>query len=135
VKASPVEIDDNGNVSNANSVTLGTTPTSPSSVIGTLRWNSAEGCAEIVYPNGVVLQLGRELYRWCKNQTGVTIPDGTPVYASGTLGASGQILISPYIADGSIPHYVYLGITTETILNGESGNVTTDGQIRGLDTS
>ena len=99
---------------------------------GTVSWNSDEGTLDLV-ANTTTLQIGQETYINAKNQTGNTITDGIVVMAVGTLGASGRILIAPY--DGiSDPKYI-LGITTESIVNGSNGKITTFGKIRGLDTS
>ena len=101
---------------------------------GTFTWNADEETVDLVQ-NGATLQLGQEVQIHCKNQTGALIPDGTPVYAVGTLGASGRILIAPMIANGSIDAKYFLGITTEDIANGDDGKVTTFGKIRGLNTA
>ena len=99
---------------------------------GTLSWNSDEGTLDLV-ANSTTLQVGQETYINVKNQTGSTIADGTVVMAAGTLGASGRILVQPY--DGSsLPKYI-LGVSTESISDGEDGKITTFGKIRGLDTS
>lgn len=101
---------------------------------GTLSWNTDEETVDIIQ-NGAVLQLGQEIHVHVKNQTGSTINDGTPVYVTGTLGASGRLTVAPMIADGSIEAKYFLGVTTEDIPNGEDGKVTTFGKIRGLNTS
>ena len=101
---------------------------------GTLSWNTDEETVDIIQ-NGATLQVGQEIHVHVKNQTGVGIPDGTPVYVTGTLGSSGRLTVAPMIADGTIEAKYFLGITTEDIPNGEDGKVTTFGKIRGLDTS
>lgn len=101
---------------------------------GTLSWNADEETLDLVN-NDVVLQLGQEIHVNVKNQTGVTIADGTPVMSVGTVGASGRILIGEMI--GSVPaNAKYLvGLTTEEITNGADGKVTSFGKIRGIDTT
>ena len=101
---------------------------------GTLSWNADEETVDLIQ-NGATLQLGQEVQIHCRNSTGSTIPDGTPVYATGTIGNSGRITVAPMIADGTVPAKYVIGITTEEILNGEDGKVTTFGKIRNLDTS
>ena len=100
----------------------------------TLSWNADEETIDIIQ-NGATLQVGQEVQIHCKNQTGATIPDGTPVYVTGTLGASGRLTIAPMIANGTIEAKYFIGVTTEPILNGEDGKVTSFGKIRGLNTS
>lgn len=43
--------------------------------------------------------------------------------------------IAKYIADGSISAMYVLGITTEDIVNGGDGFITTFGKIRGINTT
>ena len=101
---------------------------------GTLTWNADEETLDLVN-NDAVLQIGQEMYVHVRNNSGVTIPDGTPVMATGTVGASGRITIG--LMDGTDPTYAkyYIGITTESIINGDDGKVTTMGKVRGLDTT
>lgn len=101
---------------------------------GLMTWNTDEETVDIVQ-NGATLQVGQEVQVHVKNQTGALIPDGTPVYVTGTLGSSGRLTVAPMIADGSIEAKYFLGITTEDIGDGEDGKVTTFGKIRGLNTS
>ena len=81
------------------------------------------------------LHVGQETFYHVKNQTGSTITKGTVVRASGTLGASGRILIAPFLADGTYPTQVCIGIATEDITTGTDGFVTHFGLIRGIDLS
>jgi hypothetical protein len=101
---------------------------------GTLTWNADEETLDLVQ-DGATLQIGQEIHVHVRNNTGSTIPDGTVVMASGTLGASGRITVAPFVADGNTDVKYMLGITTEAIAAGADGKVTTFGKIRGLDTS
>lgn len=101
---------------------------------GTITWNTDENTADLIQ-NGTTLQVGQQVEVHVKNQTLATIPKGTPVYVTGTLGASGRLTVAPFIADGSIDGKFFLGVTAEDIINGEDGKLLTFGKIRGLDTS
>jgi hypothetical protein len=101
---------------------------------GTITWNTDEKTLDVVL-NGATLQMGQEVQYHVRNNTGSTIGDGVPVYATGTLGASGRITVAPYIANGTIPAKYFLGITTESIADGEDGKVTHFGKVRHLNTS
>ena len=79
--------------------------------------------------------LLRDQYWYVKNQSGATIPKGQVVYASGTLGASGRILIEKYLANGTIPSRFVIGVTAEDIANGADGNVMSFGKLRNINTS
>jgi hypothetical protein len=70
-----------------------------------------------------------------KNQTGATIPKGTPLMAVGTLGASGIIKVAPM--DGTNPENAkyLIGFASTNIIDGGDGQAIDFGEIRGLDTS
>lgn len=101
--------------------------------LGRLSWNSNEGTLDLGLDSDVVLQIGQEMHYRVKNQTGATISNGRLVSSVGTLGASGRILASYSIADGSVPARFIMGIATEDILNGDDGYVTNFGLVRGID--
>ena len=67
-----------------------------------LAWNDSDQTLDIGMDYGVVQQVGLETYARAQNSTGVTIPNGTVVGFSGA-GASAQLLVTPYLADGSQP--------------------------------
>jgi hypothetical protein len=83
---------------------------------------------------GVVLQLGSEQLMLCRNSTASEIPNGTAVRFAGTIGNSGRLLVAPMVADGTLPGYVFFGVTTEAIAAGEDGFVTTFGKVRQVNT-
>jgi hypothetical protein len=101
---------------------------------GQLTWNTDEETLDLVN-NGAVLQLGQEMHVHVKNQTGVTIAEGVPVMANGTLGASGRILITPMVGSVQANAKYLIGITTEVISNGTDGKVTQFGKVRHIDTT
>lgn len=105
-----------------------------SSTAGTLSWNVADGTLDLEQ-EGTTLQLGQEQHYHVKNSSGASIPDGTAVMATGTDGVSGHILIAPMVADGTVSPKYYLGVTTQTIGNGEFGKVTSFGKVNAIDTS
>lgn len=102
--------------------------------IGQLAWNADEQTLDLGKGDGVTLQIGSEQLNLCRNSTASTIPNGTAVRFAGTLGNSGRLLVAPMIADGSLPGYVFFGVTTEAIPAGEDGFVTTFGKVRQVDT-
>lgn len=116
-----------------NSITFNTTPSPEPTATGSTWWNAAEETLNVKLNEDVTLQLGQEQIIRAKNMTGSTIPNGTVVMFSGVNGD--QIQIAPAIANGSVDHHYMMGITTEPILTGESGFVTTQGLVRGLNTS
>jgi hypothetical protein len=101
---------------------------------GQIAWNNQEGTIDIGTP-GVTYQVGQELSFLCKNATANTIANGTAVMFAGADSVSGYIEIAPVIANGTLPGYVFFGVTTQSISAGDNGYVTTLGKVRGLDTS
>lgn len=99
---------------------------------GILSYNIAEDTINLQHLNGVVQQIGFETYMRVKNDTGVTIPNGTVV---GFAGVNGEIKVSPYLADGSVPELYFVGVSTFEMLNGDTGPVTLYGKVRGLNTT
>ena len=102
---------------------------------GQLAWNSSDGTLDLGLKGGnVTLQLGQETLYEVRNATGVIIPNGTAVYASGVTVGSGRIEASPFTSDGSVRDINFLGLATEDIGIGVNGFVTHFGYTRGLDT-
>lgn len=102
--------------------------------IGTLSWNSTDDCLDIQGTNQTT-QVGQELSPLYRNATGSTINSFRPVMYAGTVGNSGIIKIQKAIANGTIPNFYTLGITTEDILNGDDGHVTWYGKVRNVNTT
>ena len=101
---------------------------------GLMSWNADEETVDLVQ-NNATLQLGQEVVYNVRNNSGVLITNGTPVMATGTLGASGRITVGPM--DGTNPENAkfFLGIATTDIPNDSDGKVTHFGKVRGLDTT
>jgi hypothetical protein len=101
---------------------------------GTLYWNSDEETLSLV-TNGETIELGQKIEVHVKNQTGAQINKGEVVYASGTVGNSGRILVTKMIADGTIAAKRVLGVAAENIANGADGKVIKFGKLRKIDTT
>ena len=99
---------------------------------GELSYNTAEDTFDLTHLNDVTQQIGFETYMRVSNDTGSTIPNGTVV---GFAGVNGEIKISPYIADGTVPELYFVGVTTFDMEDGVAGPVTIYGKVRGLDTT
>jgi hypothetical protein len=105
------------------------------SIAGRFSWNPDRETAELGLDGTVSLILGQDNLWYVKNQTGTAIPKGRAVMAVGALGASGRILVSPMVADGSISPKYLIGVTIEEIANGDDGFVISQGKLRGFNTS
>jgi hypothetical protein len=113
---------------------LDTTPTNTPTDQGTMYWDEDDNTVDIIL-NGYIMKVGEDLFYPVKNQTGSSIPKGTNVGFAGTLGMSGRLLITPYLANGANPTSRYMGVTAETIANGADGKVLWFGRIRGINTN
>lgn len=115
-------------------IQLDTTPTGTPTAQGTMSWDVDNETIDVVL-NGFTMKIGEDLFYPVKNQTGASIPKGTAVRFNGTVGASGRLLIAPFLADGSLPSSRFMGVTAETIANGADGKVLWFGRLRGIDTN
>lgn len=115
-------------------VSFDTTPTGTPTTQGTMSWDTDHNTVQLVM-NGTTGRILEDVFYIAKNQTGSTIPKGTVVRADGTLGASGRIKITPFLADGTYPSEYLMGVTAEAIANGDDGMVVHFGQIRNVNTS
>lgn len=107
----------------------GVTPTQ-----GQLAWDVDEGTVALG-KDGIVNYLGEETVVLCRNASNIVeIPKGTAVMFAGTLGASGRLKVAPMIADGSVPGYVFFGVTMQSIEGASDGYVSVFGKIKGVDT-
>jgi hypothetical protein len=115
-------------------VQLDTTPTNTPTAQGTIFWDVDDETVDVVL-NGYIMKIGEDQFYPVKNQTGSSIAKGTAVRFAGTLGASGRLLIAPFIADGSVSSSFFMGVTAEAIANGADGKVLYFGRIRGINTN
>jgi hypothetical protein len=99
-----------------------------------MRWDSDLSTVVLGLNDNVANELGFKNFWLVKNQTGSTIAKNSLVYASGTLGASGRISVSKFIANGTIDAKLLLGITAHDLTNGEDGYVISFGKIRQVNT-
>jgi hypothetical protein len=111
------------------------TSVSPNNVdTAKMRWDYELGTVVLGMYDQVPNEIGFKNFWLVKNQTGSTIAKNSLVYASGTVGASGRILVSKFIANGSIDAKLLLGITAHDLTNGEDGYVISFGKIRQVNT-
>jgi hypothetical protein len=115
-------------------VQLDTTPTNTPTTQGSIYWDEDDETIAVIL-NGTIMKIGEDQFYPVKNQTGSTIAKGTAVRFAGTVGASGRLLIAPFIADNSVASSRFMGVTSEAILNGADGKVMWFGRIRGINTN
>jgi hypothetical protein len=100
---------------------------------GLMYWDGDDETIAVIL-NGYIMKIGEDQFYPVKNQTGSSIAKGTAVRFAGTVGASGRLLIAPFIADGSVSSSFFMGVTAEAIADGEDGKVLYFGRIRGINT-
>jgi hypothetical protein len=102
---------------------------------GELAWSVDEGTLELG-KGGITNYIGQETMSLCRNNSNsVAIPKGTGVMFAGSLGQSGRIKVAPMVANGTLPGYVFFGVTDQIIPAGGDGYVTSFGKIRGINTN
>lgn len=102
----------------------------------TLSWNPAADTLNLNHSNGVVQQIGQELYGYVRNNTGSTIVNGTVVRFDGAeQNGEARLEVAPMLADGTFPSLYTLGVATQDIDDGEDGRVAVWGKVRELDMS
>lgn len=119
-------------LTDVNKVSL-STDTNLTAGAGEITWSQDDRTANIGLGNGVVLQAGQEMMALVRNGTASTIADGVIVMVTGSVGNSGRLVVAPY--DGTSDASLIIGITTESIVSGADGLVTSYGKVRGLNTS
>ena len=102
---------------------------------GMVYWDQDAALPAIRGIDGIGIDLSEKETWYVKNQSGASIAKGSAVYAAGTLGSSGQLLIGKMIADGTVNAKYFLGITQSDIDNGGNGYVVSKGKIRNLNTT
>lgn len=123
---------DTGDLAAVNSLAFDTTPTGSLTTQGQAMWNVDEETVDIQL-NGFVLHVGEHLVFHVKNSTGSPIAKGIPVMFAGTTGNSGKLLIQPW--NGTGPATYFMGLTAESLANGDEGFVIAFGKLRGIQTN
>jgi hypothetical protein len=103
--------------------------------VGRFSWNLDNATSDLGLNDNVVLKIGQDDMWYVRNESGSAIPRGTAVMAVGTVGASGRILVSPMVANGSVAAKYLLGITSEEIADDADGYVLAKGNLREFNTS
>jgi hypothetical protein len=112
-----------------------TTPPAMVNAEGLMKWNTADGTLDLGMDGGnITLQIGQENFLRVKNETGVLIPNGTPVYFTGSA-ADFRPTVAPLSNEIKNNCLATAGVTTEDIDDNTEGYVTIWGKVRNIDTS
>lgn len=125
----------NAGINNANQITFNTSATETISE-GVMSYNSSTGNLELGLAGGnVAVGLGKELVlpRRVKNSSGTTMTKGTVVYISGVDGNTP--VVSRAIANSDATSAFTIGVCAESINDGNTGWILTNGLLAGYDFS
>lgn len=109
-----------------------TTPTTTADAEGLMRWNATDMTIDLGHANGVVQQIGQELFTRVRNDQGAELANGSAVYISGRTGVFPDVKLARSDVDATART---LGVVTQTIANPGFGFVTTLGYVRGIKTN
>lgn len=98
--------------------------------VGRMFYNEVDDNLNIAQKDGVVQQIGEEIFIQVTNNTGSTILNGSLVGLTGS-----GTTVSLYNANGSVPPMYVLGVATHEIPNGARGRLTQFGRVRDVNTS
>lgn len=115
-----------------NYIQFNTSATPVTSAEGLVQWNSLEKTLDIGLVGGSVLQAGFEELTLVWNNTGSTITNGTPVYATGSAGQ--RLTVAP-IGAASSNASKFFAVATQDIANNSLGIVSRAGRVRDINTN
>jgi hypothetical protein len=127
-----------GSINNVDYIDFNTGSAVPAYKSGRVFWDNTDGCLGVYNAEAdVTLQVGQENWTRVRNNTGTTITNGTVVRIIGSQGDAPTVTRAQSIAkSGSINvDTQILGVATHNIENSSFGYVTTQGLVRGLNTS
>lgn len=107
----------------------------PASAYAQIRWNDTDKCPEFETDGGVMVQLGQETLIYARNVSGVNEPNGAVVMLTGSSGQRATVALAQANAVASAQGTIGVVTTDAGIANNGFGFVTTQGLVRGLDTS
>lgn len=99
---------------------------------GELSYSTEEDTFNLTHLDGVVQHIGFDTFMRCRNSTGSLIPRGTVV---GFAGVNGEINVSPYLADGTIPELYFVGVTAFDMDDQDVGAVYVYGKLHNINTT
>ena len=127
-----------GSINNADYIDFNTGSATPAWKSGRVFWDNVDGCLAVYNAEAdVTLNVGQENWTRVYNNSGVNITNGTPVRLTGTHGDVPEVTRAISLAVSGAANLVnqILGLATHTIEVGTFGYITTQGLVRGLNTS
>jgi hypothetical protein len=121
----PAEID---------TLTFDTTPASGTGALtaGKLRWNAVDNTLDLKLTGDATLQIGQESNLYCHNSEASSIYNGEIVYIYGVDGVLPAVKLA---SNANTTSDKVLGVATQDISSASQGYITTQGLVRGLNTT
>jgi hypothetical protein len=127
-----------GSINNVNYIDFNTGSAEPAWKSGRVYWNNTDGALSVYNAEAdISLQVGQENWVRVRNATGVLITNGTAVRLIGSHGDTPKVVLAQSIqVSGSVTRdNQLLGIATHDIEINSFGYITTQGLVKGLNTS
>jgi len=127
-----------GSVNNVDYIDFNTGSATPAYRNGRIFWDNTEGALSIYNAEAdITLQVGQENWTRVWNPTAATITNGTPVRITGTHGDHPEIVLAQSLLVSGSVNLVnqILGLATHDIEPNTFGYITTQGLVRGVNTS
>ena len=127
-----------GSINNVDYIDFNTGSATPAWKSGRVFWDNTDGALSVYNAEAdVTLQVGQENWTRVRNNTGTTITNGTAVRLNGAQGDVPTVERAQSLAvSGSINlQNQILGLATHDIEHNSFGYVTTQGLVRGVNTS
>jgi hypothetical protein len=102
---------------------------------GYMAWNADVDTVSVYPYDSQWFNIGQDMHWHVKNGTPHTIERGQVLMATGAVGNSGKIQVGLMIADGTVDAKYIIGVAIRDIASGEFGKASTQGIIRGINTS
>jgi hypothetical protein len=102
---------------------------------GYMAWNADVDTVSVYPYDSQWFNIGQDMHWHVKNGTPHTIERGQVLMATGAVGNSGKIEVGLMVADGTIDAKYIIGVAIRDIASGEFGKASTQGIIRGINTS
>ena len=104
---------------------------------GQMTWDADVDTIDVLLRNGTatptLMHIGQDEYFYVKASSAIT--RGQVVHYTGTDGASGHILVAPFLANGIYESKTVIGVATQDADTGEFVHVLWRGKLRSFDTS
>jgi hypothetical protein len=127
-----------GNITSVNYIDFNTGSGDPGWKSGRVYFNNDDGALTVYNEEAdIALQVGQENWTKVRNNTGALIPNGTVVRINGAQGDRPTITPAASLAVSGAVNLIsqILGVATHDIEDSSFGFVTTQGFVRGLNTS